>query len=296
MRQHFTYLLRMILGGCIMVALGNLAADALDLRWKDIENYDHLGNVHWFDTESERADAVFCGTSATRHAIIGEFLANRASAAMGREVEVWNLCMPAATPEIATAFAEDLLDTDRPKILFLEATPFYWNAHRTDDGAEYYWRFFAGIDDILTGFTGDGRQHWVASIQGFIWGWESIWNIPSAYFRRDEIAERKTGLPFGGKYRLQDMGSPPPGGPVEEQDPARAIRRVRPLVHKDSWRSIIPHVAEICREKDIRLVMVNIPLYDGLRPEFVEGTYANHLSWMQDVCDEAGVEFLDLDA
>jgi hypothetical protein len=151
MRAHVTYLLRLVVGACLMLVVGNTAADALDLRWKDIENYDHLNIVHWFDVEADRADAVFYGTSATRHAIVSEHVATRAGAALGREVEVWNLCLPGATPEIATAYVEDLFGADKPRIFFLEATPFFWNSRRKGQGPETYWRWFAGLEVFSAG-------------------------------------------------------------------------------------------------------------------------------------------------
>lgn len=296
MRAHVIYLLRLVVGACLMLVVGNTAADALDLRWKDIENYDHLNIVHWFDVEADRADAVFYGTSATRHAIVSELVAERAGAALGREVEVWNLCLPGATPEIATAYVEDLFGADKPRIFFLEATPFFWNSRRKGQGPETYWRWFAGLEDFIAGAKDGDIKYLKSGIQGLDWGWESIWNIPSSWLRRDQVALQRQDFPRGGIYRLQDLGADLRGAPVEDQNPQRAISRINPLATKASWRRLIPRLAEACRAQDVRLVLVNIPLYEGLKPEFEDGSYEAHIAWMTEACEAAGVEFLDLDA
>lgn len=296
MRGHLTYLLRLVLGSILMLLLGNTAADALGLRWKDIENYEHLNIVHWFDQQSERADAVFYGTSATRHAIAAEYLASQTGDALGREVQVWNLCLPGATPEIATSYAEDLFGPDKPKIFFLEASPFFWNSRRMGQGPETYWRWFSDPEDFLRGVLDGDLKYLRSGIQGLDWGWESIWNLPSAQVRAEEIAAFQKDFPYGGIYRPVDLGADLRGDPVEDQDPQRAIRRIKPLATKANWRHLIPRVAAACEKQGVKLVLVNIPLYDGLRAEFAPGSYEAHLAWMAEACQEAGVEFLDLDA
>jgi len=296
MRGHITYLVRLFLGAVIMLVIGNTTADALGLRWKSIENNEHLDIVHWFDQETDRADAVFYGTSATRHAIAAEYLATQTGKILHREVSVWNLCLPGATPEIATTYAEDLFGPNKPRIFFLEATPFFWNSRRMGQGPETYWRWFTDADDFLRGIMDGDLKYLRSGIQGLDWGWESIWNIPSAMVRADETAAYKKDFPYGGIYRPIDLGADLRGAPVQDQDPQRAIRRIKPLATKETWRRLIPRVAEACEKQGVKLVLVNIPLYDGLRSEFAPGSYEAHLEWMNATCEAAGVEFLNLDA
>jgi len=296
MRSHLLYLARLLLGAAIMLAIGNTTADALGLRWKAIENYDHLDVVHRFDQETDRADAVFYGTSATRHAIVSELLAARTSEALGHKVSVWNLCLPGATPEIATAYAEDLFHQAKPRIFFLEATPYFWNSKRSGQGPETYWRWFSDLDDFLRGIHDGDLRYLSSGIQGLDWGWEALWNLPSAALRRDQLDSYRQEFPFGGIYRMQDLAAGLRGAPVEDQNPRRAISRIRPLATKASWRRLIPRVAQACEAQGVKLVLVNIPLYDGLRPEFDPGSYEAHIAWMTEACQDAGVEFLNLDA
>lgn len=294
MRQNMTFLLRFGIGAMLALVATNWLAERLDLRWNEVPNHSYLQVVEAFKASPNEVDVVFFGTSSMRNAIAPEALAQSLETQLGRPAEVWNLAMPGATPEIARFYARNLFTEKRPKVFVLEAAPFLWDADRArHPDSEVYWRWFAGMREIVSESGRMRRRDVPEALHGLSWGVEALW-MASGIVGKDFPEGGYHTARFGGIYELEELSMQRRQKPVTEQEAVREKLRVGGYTTSEAWRRDLREIAELCKENQVRLVLLHQPFYSGLLDHFEAGSYEEYMQWMQQNAEELDLEFYNL--
>ncbi|MDA0668152.1 MAG: hypothetical protein O3A95_10885 [Planctomycetota bacterium] len=294
MRQNMTFLLRFGIGVLLALAATNWLAERLDLRWNEVPNHSYLQVVDGFRASPNEVDVVFFGTSSMRNAVAPEALAHSLETQLGRPTEVWNLAMPGATPEIARFYARELFKQKRPRVFVLEAAPFLWDADRArHPDSEVYWRWFAGMRELVSESDRMRGRDVPEALHGLSWGVEALWMASGVMGKDFPEGEHHTAA-FGGVYELEELPMPRRQKPVTEQEAVREKLRVGGYTTSEAWRKDLREIAALCKEKQVRLVLVHQPFYSGLLQHFEAGAYDEYMQWMQQNAEQLDLDFYNL--
>ncbi len=294
MRPALLFFLRFSIGVFLLFAAANLCAQHFHFRWHQVPNHGYLQVVHDFQQNDSPADLVFFGTSAMRNAIVPLVVKEHLQQQLKRPVEVWNLALPGATPEIARFYVDHIFKDHPPRIFVIEAAPFLWDADRKNHpDSEVYWRWFASWSDLLCRFRTMRRQDLPDAIHGRAWGAEALW-LQSGLLGHHFSTGPHPAQPWGGVYAPEDLQKQPQKLSVQKQPGMREGLRVGSYALSDVWRQDLQHIAEVCARENTQLILLHPPFYPALRPLFAEGAYETYLDWMQENANQLQVPFLNL--
>lgn len=286
MRIPLLYLMRFLLGILLTWFLGGFLVDLTGHSWHRLGGRDPVAPMHGFQHDPGPVDVVFFGTSSTRNAVVPGILQRDLAAMLGRPINVWNLGIPNATPEMGRILVEEFFADNKPRCLVLEAAPFLWDGERGDDADfSVFSRWFSTASD----WRSDGRVLRSRDALDFLRNldrdWEDLWSAFDLVRVEKFRAERSQLAPKGGLYRNGDIEVQGEWEPVDTKEPEREAGRVAHYSTPDSWKEELERILEICSSKDIEVILMHQPVYEKLLPMFEPGSYEEYLAWIQETAE-----------
>lgn len=293
MRGALIYLARFLLGVILAWLLGLVINNLIGERWHRLGGRNPVAAVHRFQHTDEQVDMVFFGTSSTRNAIVPELLEQELKATLGRDISVWNLALPNATPEIGRILAEEFFVKHKPRYLVLEAAPFLWDGDRGGDADfSVYWRWFSGPMSWASEDRPLRQQDLIPFLRNLDRDWEDIWSscriTRIETLRPDEVRIP----PQGGLYGMEELDLPRRSAPVDQTTPNRESKRVNHYSTPTIWRLELERILAACERHGVQVILMHQPMYERLLPMFEVGSYEAFLSWMTGVAEEAELPLL----
>lgn len=289
MRLELHYLRTLVT--VVLVTLGlNWMADATGIRWlnrrsDDLDTYSMLPLYQRF---SEDPDVVFIGASHTWSGIIPRSLQRALRQELGRDVEVWNLGVPAGVFTQIPILTDLVFSGGRsPRVLLVELGPVYWRE------AEDWLEQNGAVIEAIEGPRIDSEAAWVEQAKAWLdqhfYGPQAIWKQAEALVSEEADIRVSMARNHGGQWSralvARDQAEPGPFMPGLLRRELKAPRAARPKSTRvepgSQGAEIVRGLLQRCAQEGCRVIFWNAPTTAAYLKVFPPGMEEEHLAWIR---------------